>query len=288
MEEWEFRDRIDTAFAAMRDGDYVRALAIGDQLAAESPDCAAVRAIRAQALLGSETPGESYHEACRAVELAPDDAHIRRILAFAAWRVERLGMAQEAFERAVELSRRAPAILSEYAWFLAVERGPKVGEQAARDAIRADADSSTAWAALGRAQFRLHQFDEAETSLRRAMTLNPNDIYAQSAMLALLQERRQDERAEPLVDLLAAHAGTEEMLAVVRNEAKQRQIDRMLVERRVPIAEPPHAPSSAAWIWLLAGMTLVGLLFAIVSPAYLPLIVVFAVALLFLLHRLLS
>ncbi len=113
MEDWEFRDRIDTAFAALREGDYVRALAIGDQLAAESPDCAAVRAIRAQALLGSEMPEESYHEACRAVELAPDDAHIRRILAFAAWRVERLVMAQEAFERAIELSRRAPAILSE-------------------------------------------------------------------------------------------------------------------------------------------------------------------------------
>ncbi len=171
---------------------------------------------------------------------------------------------------------------------MAAERGPKFGERAAREAIDADADSSTAWAALGRAQFRLHQFDEAETSLHRAMTLNPNDIYAQSTMLAVLQERRQDQRAEPLVDLLAAHAGTEEMLAAVRSDAKQRQIDRMLVERRVPIAEPPRAPSSVAWIWLLAGVTLVGLLFAIVSPMYLPLIIIFAVVLFFLLHRVLS
>ena len=87
---------------------------------------------------------------------------------------------------------------------------------------------------------------------------------------------------------LAAHAGTEEMLAAVRSDAKQRQIDRMLVERRVPIAEPPRAPSSVAWIWLLAGVTLVGLLFAIVSPMYLPLIIIFAVVLFFLLHRVLS
>ena len=162
----------------------------------------------------------------------------------AAWRAERLAMAQEAFERAIELFGKRPALLSDYAWFMATERGPKLGKEAAEAAIEADADSSTAWAALGLAQFRLHRRAEAEASLRRALELNPNDIYAQSAMVTLLQDRHEDSKAEALAGLLEEHAGAEDLVAAVRDEAKRRRIGRMLVERKVDVDAPPRQPRS--------------------------------------------
>jgi tetratricopeptide (TPR) repeat protein len=171
---------------------------------------------------------------------------------------------------------------------MATERGPKLAKVAAEAAIAADADSSTAWAALGLAQYRLHHRAEAETSLRRALELNPNDIYAQSAMVTLLQDRRQDRKAEALVGLLEEYAGTEDLVAAVRDEAKRRQIDRMLVERKVDIAGPPREPRSYLWIWVLAAATLIGLLLSFLGPMYLPVVLVLALVLLLVLHRLLD
>jgi Tfp pilus assembly protein PilF len=288
MEESETHDLIEQAFAALANGDYVRALAIGDQLAADLPERAVVRAIRAQALLGSDAPEESYDEARRAVALAPNDGHAHRLLAMAAWRTSRLGLAQESFQRAIDLSGRKSALLSDYAWFMATERGPRLGQQAAETAVEADASSSTAWAALGLAQYRLHRRDEAEASLRRALELNPNDIYAQSAMVTLLQDRRQDKQAEALAGLLEEHAGTEDLVAAVRDEAKRRRIGRMLVERKVDIDSPPRQPRSYVWVWVLAAATLVGLLFSLFGRMHLPVVLVFAVILLLVLHRLLD
>ena len=56
MEEPDIHDLIERAFAAIAAEDYVRALAIGDQLVAELPERAVARAIRAHALLGSDAP----------------------------------------------------------------------------------------------------------------------------------------------------------------------------------------------------------------------------------------
>jgi Tfp pilus assembly protein PilF len=288
MDESEVHDLIEQAFAALANGDNVRALAIGDQLVADLPDRAVVRAIRAQALLETDAPEESYDEARRAVDLAPEDQHAHRLLAMAAWRTERLTLAQESFQRAIELSGRKPAILSDYAWFMATERGPKLGKEAADAAVQADADSSTAWAALGLSQYRLHRRAEAEASLRRALELNPNDIYAQSAMVTLLQDRRQDSQAEALAGLLEEHAGAEDLVAAVRDEAKRRQIGRMLVERKVDVDAPPREPRSYFWIWALAAATLVGLLLSLFGLMYLPVVLLFAVILLLVLHRLLD
>jgi Tfp pilus assembly protein PilF len=288
MEEPELRDLIDRALAALGEGDHVRALAIGDQLAACAPDLAAAHLIRAQALLDAEQPDESYSEACRAVALAPADPHAHRVLAFAAWRAERLALAQESFERAISLGGHRPALLSDYAWFMATERGPKLGEQAARDAVEADPASSTAWAALGLSQHRLHRRSEADASLRRALALDPNDIYAQSAMVALLQDQRQDGKAEALVGLLEGHAGAEDLVAAVREEAKRRRIGRMLVERKANPDSVARRPRSYFWIWILAAATLVGLLFSVVGPANLPLALAAAAVLLFFLHLVLD
>jgi Tfp pilus assembly protein PilF len=288
MEESEIRDLIDQAYAALGDGDYVRALAIGDQLAAEVPDRPAVVALRAQALLESDSPAESYDVARRAVELAPTDEHAHRLLAMAAWRNGRLAVAQEAFERAIEISNRLPVLLSDYAWFMATERGPKLAKEAAETAVEADPQSSTAWAALGLAQYRLHRRDQAEAHVRRALELNPNDIYAQSAMVTLLQDRHDDRQAEALAGMLEEHAGAEDFVAAVRDEAKRRRIGRMLVERKVDVDAPPRRPHGLFWVWVLAVATLVVLVYPLVGLKFLPIVIVLAVALLIVLHRLID
>ena len=190
MDDPEVRKLIDQAIAALHGGDFVRVVGIGDQLAAAAPESAVIHSIRAQALLGADAPDESFQEAHRAVALLPEDEHAHLLLAYASWRTQRLTLAQDSFEKAIELSGHRPSSLSDYAWFMASERGPRPGELAAKAAVEADANSSTAWAALGLAQFRLHRRREAEASLRRALQLNPNDIYAQSAMVALLQDLR--------------------------------------------------------------------------------------------------
>ena len=266
MDQWDVNDLIDRAFAALRAGDYVRALAAGDQLVAGRPEDAVARAIRAQALLGADSPEESFREASRAVDLAPDDGHAHRLLAMAAWRTGRLAMAQESFQRAIRRSGRRPAMLSEYAWFMANERGPKLAEPAAREAVEADAESSTAWAALGLTQFRLHRRAEAEASLRRALGLNPNDIYAQSAMVTLLQDRGDDRSAEALVGLLQEHAGAEDLVASVRDDAKQRRIARMLLERKVDLDQLVSEPRHFGWIWLAGVGTAVAIASYFLDP----------------------
>ena len=307
MDEADVQDLIERAFDALRGGDYVRALAVGDQLVAARPEHAVARAIRARALLGADSPEESFQEALsggrigagrrtrpsalgtgrlahradgygpgvvpasdRAVGAAGEKGDRHRLPGRPATNLRSVpGFAQT---EPVPLFPRS-AILSEYAWFMANERGPKLAERSAREAVEADAGSSTAWAALGLAQFRLHRREEAEASLRRALELNPNDIYAQSAMVALLQDRRDDRNAEALVGLLQEHAGTEELVASVRDEAKQRRIARLLMERKVDIEQLVSEPRRYGWIWVAGAGTFVALLSYLLDP-WAPVVVV--------------
>ena len=198
---------------------------------------------------------------------------------------ERLTLAQDSFEKAIELSGHRPSALSDYAWFMASERGPRPGELAAKAAVEANAGSSTAWAALGLAQFRLHRRRNAETSLRRALQLNPQDIYAQSAMVVLLQDMREDDQAEALADLLKVHAGAEDLIENVRKEAKQRRIARMLMERKTELDGPTSEPKSYRWIWLLVAAAPIALLSYLLDPWCPVLVIGLTFILLFVLRR---
>jgi len=256
MDRAEIQRLIDEALGALQRGEDIRAVAITDQLAAAVPDDAVVRAIRAQALLGGETAEEALAEARRAVELDPGSDYARRVLGLAAWREQRLTLAQESFERAMELSGRRGDVLAEYAWFMASQRGPRLAEQAARQAVEADETSSTAWAALGLTQYRLHRRKQAEESLRRALALDPNDLYAQSAMAVLLQEKGENAQAQALADLIEGTPGTEQFVAEVREEARRRQFERLLVERNLLVRrhETNLARRLATWLLVIAGI----------------------------------
>jgi Tfp pilus assembly protein PilF len=243
-------DLIEEALAALRREEYARAVAIADQLAVDQPENPLVRAIRAQGLLYSDNPEAALAEASKAVELDPSNAHSQAVLGYSAWRAERPTLAQESFEAAVRFSDREPFFLAEYAWFLANERTPKAAENAAKIAIEANDSSSTAWAALGLAQFRMHRRPDAEISLRRALELNPNDIYAQSAMVALLNEQGKDAQAQALAGLLTEHAGAEDLADSLREEAKERKLAAMLLERNIDINAPAPAVDDPRLFWI--------------------------------------
>ena len=265
MDELEIRDLIDEAVAALNAGDYVRAVGLGDQLASIAPDRAVVRAIRARRCSAPTLrPNRSRKPA------GPSNLPPTTIMPTNCWRWPPGAPGdwgwQESFQKAVVLSERRPAMIGEYAWFMATERGPKLAEQAAREAVEADADSSTAWAALGLAQFRLHRRGDAEESLDRALRLNPNDIYAQSAMVALLQDRHQHGKAEALADLLKEHAGAEDLVSAVRREAKLVRVERMLVERKVDTEQAPSEPRTFRWLWLMIVVAIVAPLLYLIDP----------------------
>jgi Flp pilus assembly protein TadD len=271
-----FEEQLEDALAAVKAGDYVRATAIADQLAMEAPEHPLVRAIRAQALLHISGADEALSEAQRAVELNPPDPQGHLILGYAAWRLQRLMLAETAFASAVRFSDRAPRYLAEYAWFLASARAPKPAEQAAQNALAADANSATAWAALGMAQFRMHRRAEAEESLRRALTLNPQDVAAQSAMVLLLQEQGRNVQAEILADRLEAHPGTEELVETVRQQAKHRRLAARLIARRLPVESAPAGNFRRLWIGVLLTAAVVGGMLFLAFPGE-PLLILLCV-----------
>ena len=252
---------------ALERGDHVRALAVTDQLVARDPDNPAACAIRARVLLHADAGEEALSESRRAAELAPQDARVHLFLGLAAWRCERLTLAQQSLERAIELSGGNPGMLVDYAWFMAVERGPRLAEDAALEAVAAAETSSTAWAALGLVQFRLHERDEAEKSLNRALKLDSTDPYAQSVMIAFLHDRNQDSQAEALLDLLEDTPGTLDVVEKIRRDVKSRRLASLLVERGVDRLEPGNPRRYLDWGWLAATAAVVAALCAIFRPA---------------------
>jgi Tfp pilus assembly protein PilF len=266
MDAREIQDLIDEARSALESGDHPKAMELTLRLVEQCPGDLEVRLLRAKVLLRADAGDEALDEARRAAEMAPASDDAQTLLGLAAWRSGRLTLAQDSLQRAIRLSGRRPGLLADYAWFMAQERGPKLAEEAARQAIAANENSSTAWAALGRALFRLHRYPESQASLQRALQLDPNDPYAQQAMMDLLHQQRQDAKAVALASLLQDTPGTEQIVETVRSEVKSRQIARKLLERRA-IPEPSFDNPRHRWNWLFVAAFLMTGLLLLVQPA---------------------
>ena len=223
MDDYQRQQRLDQACEALERGAHARALAILDQLVAVDEDSPAVCHLRAHALLRMGNHAEALAEAERGAQLAPRDVYSHRVLCWAAWQAGRLGVAQAALERAIDLSGGSPAALAEYAEFMACARGPRLGEEAARAAIAADGKSATAWAALGIAQYRMHRPKEAEESLKQALALDSDNPRAQWGMVLLLQDKGEHAQADALASFLEHNAGAEQFVADVHREAQRRK-----------------------------------------------------------------
>ena len=266
VEERRIEVLTDEALEALERGDHVRAIAITDQLVCEAPKDSLIHLLRARALLVGGDPEEALEAARTAAEHAPSSSKAHSLLGVAAWRLERLTLAQQAFENAVRNSPEQTGPLIDFAWFMASERGPRLAEDAALEAVAAAEDSSTAWAALGLTQFRLHRRDDAERSLQRALELDPNDPYAQYAMTRLLQDRRDDAQAVHLASILQDTPGTQAIVEEIQKEAKQRQVARKLVERGAFPTIERHDRGYRPWFWLLAAVIVIAVLLLTINP----------------------
>jgi Tfp pilus assembly protein PilF len=195
----------------LREGRYPRAVAEIDQLLAAEPDNAVYRCWHSYALLGVDNAAEAVGAARKAVELDPKLVAGYVALAWAATRLGRRQEAQEALETALALSGREPAILVEYASFLATHRAPGVAEKVARQAVAALPHSADAWRALGWTLFRLHQHDEAQRCLDRALSLAPKDPETLICAIELLRHTGRHARAAALAQVLREDPHTAEI-----------------------------------------------------------------------------
>ncbi len=261
MTDSEYFGLLDQAIESLENGRFVQAVAIADQLVAVRADDAVVRNLRAQALLNLKAAEEALHETRQAIRIDPHDPQARMLLGMAAWELGRLGLAQEAFEQGIALSGADAELLARYAWFLACERGPKVAAAASEEAIRADQQSALAWAALGLVQMRQHRLPVARESLRRALQIDPNDVHAQSVMLALLKEQGNDDQAEALVEVMGERPETEELIQEVRAESHRRRLEKALLEREAIRDSLLAEPRDRRWFWLAAFALLMAVFF---------------------------
>ncbi len=268
MTDSEYFYLLDQAVEALEDGQHVRAVALADQLVAVRADDATVRNLRAQALLNLKAAEEALEEARQVVRLDSRDAQARMLLGMAAWELGRLGPAQKAFEEGVRLSGNDSELLARYAWFLACERGSKLAAAASEEALRADQHSALAWAALGLVQLRQHRLPVARESLRRALEIDPNDVHAQSVMLALLQEQGNDAQAEALVEVMGERPETEELIREVRAESHRRRLEKSLLEREAIRHSLLAEPRDRRWFWLAAIAVLIGVFFFALPPPW--------------------
>ncbi len=245
---------LDQARLALEGGHFARALEITDRLGNSAFRSAEACAIRAIALLQLDRNEAALEASRRWTELQPTSANAWTQLASAAWSAGRLYLAQQAFERAIALAPGDAELLAEFAWFMASARGPRLAEQAARQAVEANQESSTAWAALGMAQWRLHRRSQARESLGRALKLDPNSTRAQSTMMLLLEDQRDDRNALALARLLEDTPGAEQLIDAVRRAAKRRLVTRKLAER---IEQQPPARQSSQIVQALLYLALV-------------------------------
>lgn len=223
------------ACASIRAGEMERGLALLDQLAAEladdDPGMFMVHTVRAEVLLARDDAREALKLAREAVDLAPEEPYVHFVLGRIHWDLERLGPAQQSFERAVQLSDHDPRFLQEHAWFMASERGPKLAEDVAQKATLSDPDSSLAWAALGFAQLRGSKPREAKESLQRALEIDPQCTQAQFAMVLCLERLGEESQAAALTNVLADSPEAEEVAAEIQSVHSRRDAERRLAER---------------------------------------------------------
>lgn len=202
--------------------------------------------------MSHEDDVERLAEAERAAELVPHDERAHLMLGRCAWQLGRLTQAQLALESAVRLSDRDPAVLAEYAAFMAQERGPRPAAIAARKAVDADTESPLAWAALALAQYRLHQRTDAETSVRTALRHGPTNGLAQALMVTLLRERGEDAQAAALVDVMQDDPEAGPFVAAVRKDLSRRRAIRAAFDRpglAALLVGQHREPKAARWLW---------------------------------------
>ncbi|MGQ9504620.1 MAG: tetratricopeptide repeat protein [Thermogutta sp.] len=272
MDPVEREEKLRTVLVALDHREYLRALSLADQWVTDDPHDPLAYSMRAYTLLNLQRSRDALEDARRAKELAGDDLTILSLFAQAAEAENRLGWAQEAWEEAIARSGGSPQILREYARFMVQHRGPRLALEAAQRAQRSDPSNSMGWSILAAAQLRMHQYEDAENSLRQALALDPNNVQAQSLMAKLLLLKGKQDQALALSQLLEDDAEARPIAEWIRREVKKRDLERILVERALDMSARRPDPGvfvrfRLMW-WILAYVGAVGI--ALVLDALVP------------------
>jgi len=227
----ELREIHDEAWELIRGDSHISALALLDQSVEEYPGCVELIATRAFVLMRMGNMADALKEADKVIAQDPSVILAMLVAADCACELGRLGHAQTYYEQALQQTDDDPNVLCEYAHFLAVHRGPRVAEEVAQKAVKVSPKSSEAWSALGMAQFRLHEHAVAESSLQRALALNPNDDRAKWYLSWILQETDRVGEAESLGSLIESPELEEFKKSLHASNVRRKSLD-MLFQRQ--------------------------------------------------------
>jgi Tfp pilus assembly protein PilF len=217
--------------AAVGQGQYLRALALADQLVEERPDEPIPRCWRAYALAHLEHWEEAWQEAQTAAAAGPANEAAYLVKARIASQTGRQRPAREAYQRALELSTSHTEVLTEYAVFMAMEMPPNQAEPICSLAAKETPNSPTAHAALGLALYRQRVYKLAEGHLKRALELDANCPMARVAMAMLLEDTGRSNQARALASLLTEDPRTNAYAGLLQKRAMETDVLRRALDR---------------------------------------------------------
>jgi len=230
MDEAKIEKLISLIFHFSSQDEVIKGLALLDKYILDCPDDMLLRLFRAHALLTIGKSEEARAEGEIAREEMPDNFYLHNILGNVYWCLNKNYMAQEAFERAIEIDPTDSKALSDYALFMVMERGVKLAHKAAENAVKNDAKNSDAWLALGIVQHRLHQLSLFESSIRRSLELNSSNSQARILLLKRLQQKGEKKQAMGLGKLMLENPETREAALELFIQARKKERIHHVVE----------------------------------------------------------
>jgi len=246
------------AMEAVLADDINRATALLDQLAAATPDHPIVLLGRARMLVLQDDDRAALAIARRAVAALPDVPMAWHVLATAASHAENMQLAQQAYEKCLDLTDRQPRVLVEFAHFMAANRAPKVAEVVINEAIERSPGDPDAWMALATWRLRQNQRTEAKTALQRALELDPNHTHAKLHLSWLLGDEGAAQKSQALLSLAEDDRNASEDIAALQKyqrsrDAVQRVYEKPEVQKEL-FGSRHHSPAA------LLGLAIVTLL----------------------------
>lgn len=215
-------------------GQDLAALSQAEQLVAAFPDRPAYRVLRGYAFAHGGQYDHALADAHAALELDCASLDAQLLLARSAQPLGHMQEAQQAYERAVQLSEYEGEVLAEFAEFMAWHRAPRLAEEKALQAVEKSPQSAAGWAALALAQFRQGRRVEARSSAQRALELDPRCRQGQLIMSFLLDRPDQSAQSAALARLLEDENPD---LGEYCDEVRRRDTDRLIARKLFERAE---------------------------------------------------
>ena len=165
---------------------YERAAREARRALQHAPDHAEAHRLLAAALWGQGKLERAQSAAERALSLAPDDADVHSTLAGIQHRLRWEDEAQTHYQRALALAPQVAAFHVRYAWFLLSKRVSdlaraktlQAAQREAETALALDPRSAAAHLAHAEALRQQRRLRQAETSIREALSISPEDARA--------------------------------------------------------------------------------------------------------------